>query len=46
VLSETIHVFGLDPALCMLQRTVHLDLDDLDGAIAELDRLHGQAEEH
>jgi len=41
---ESIHIFGLDPSASLLQREVDFDLDDVDGAIAELDRLHSQAE--
>jgi len=43
MLAESVHVFGLDATLSLLQRDVDFDLDDLDGAIAELDRLHSEA---
>ena len=36
---ETINVIGLDATLSLRQRQVNFDRDDVDGAIAELDRL-------
>ena len=39
MISETLHVIGLDPTMRRIQRTVEFDLDDVEGAIAELDRL-------
>ena len=44
MLTESIHVFGLDPTLSMLQRDLDFDLDDVDGAIEELDRLQSEAD--
>ena len=41
---DAIQVIGLDAALSLLQRVVDFDRDDVDGAIAELDRMHGQSE--
>jgi hypothetical protein len=43
MLSGSIHVFGLDETLSKLQRDVDFDLDDVDNAIAELDRLQSLA---
>ena len=42
--SDYIQVIGLDATLTMLQRMVDFDSDDVDRAIAELDRLQSQAE--
>jgi hypothetical protein len=44
MLTESIHVLGLDATLRLRQRQVHFDRDDVDGAIAELDRLYSQAD--
>ena len=44
LLLETISVVGLDATLGLLQREFDFDIDDVDGAIAELDRLHQQAD--
>jgi hypothetical protein len=44
MVTESIHVFGLDATLSLVQRDVDFDLDDMDGAIAELDRLQSQAD--
>jgi hypothetical protein len=44
MLFESIHAIALDPTLNLLQRSFDFDRDDLDGAIAELDRLHRHAE--
>jgi hypothetical protein len=41
---EAIQLMELDSTLTMLQRYVDFDVDDIDGAIAELDRLHSQAD--
>jgi hypothetical protein len=35
---------ALDATLSMEQRQVDFDRDDVDGAIAELDRMHSQSE--
>jgi hypothetical protein len=43
-LRENISVIGLDATLSKLQRHVDFDLDNVDGAIAELDRMHRQAD--
>ena len=42
--SDYINVFGFDATLRLLQRQVDFDRDDIDGAIAELDRMHRQAD--
>jgi hypothetical protein len=42
---ELIGVNQLDRSLRRLQRVVTFDLDDVDAAIAELDRLHAQIDE-
>jgi hypothetical protein len=42
--TESIQVLQLDATLTLVQRSVHFDADDLDGAIAELDRLHTEAD--
>lgn len=44
MVTESIHVFGLDATLSLVQRDIDFDLDDVDGAIAELDRLYRQSE--
>ena len=44
MVTESIHVFGFDATLSLLQRDVDFDLDDVDGAVAELDRLYSQSE--
>ena len=38
MLRENLQVIGLDATLSLLQRQVDFDIDDVDGAIAELDR--------
>jgi hypothetical protein len=42
--TDAIEVLELDSSLRLVQRVVDFDADDIDGAIAELDRLHGRAE--
>ena len=42
--TESIQVLELDASLSLLRRMFDFDLDDVDGAIAELDRLHSQAD--
>ena len=42
--TESIQVLELDASLRLLRRTFDFDPDDVDAAIAELDRLHSQAE--
>jgi hypothetical protein len=44
MLHESILVTSLDATLSLLQCAVEFDLDDVDGAIAELDRMHRQAD--
>ena len=44
MLIESIDVIGRDATLRLLQRVVSFDRDDLDGAIAELDRLQSQTD--
>ena len=44
MVTEYIHVFGFDATLSLVQRDVDFDLDDVDGAVAELDRLYSQSE--
>jgi hypothetical protein len=44
MLVEAIEVFGLDATLRRLHRQVSFERDDIDGAIAELDRLHREAD--
>ena len=44
MVTESIHVFGFDATLSLLQRDVDFDLDDVDGAVAELDRLYRQSD--
>ena len=44
MLGAAIQVVGLDATLRLLQRQVELDVDDVDGAVAELDRLHSQGD--
>ena len=43
-LREFIHVLELDASLTLLQRTFDFDVDDVDRAIAELDRMESQAD--
>jgi hypothetical protein len=42
-MTESIQVLELDATLTLVQRVVTFDVDELDGAIAELDRLHDEA---
>ena len=42
--TESIEVLELDASLSLLRRMFDFDHDDVDAAIAELDRLHGQSE--
>ena len=42
MLLDSIDVFGLGAALSLLQRQVSFDRDDVDGAIAELDRMQSE----
>jgi hypothetical protein len=44
MLSESIFVIGLDATLSLAHRAFDFDRDNVDGAIAELDRLHRQAD--
>jgi hypothetical protein len=44
MLFESIHVLARDATLRLLQRAVDFDIDDVDGAIAELDRMRSQAD--
>jgi hypothetical protein len=44
MLLEAVHVFALDATLSLVQREVDFDIDDVEGAIAELDRLYSQAD--
>ena len=44
MISETLHVLGLDPTLRLMQRTVEFDVDDIDAANEELDRLYREAD--
>ena len=44
MLFESIHVLALDATLSLAQREIDFDLDDIDGAMAELDRLHREAD--
>ena len=41
---ESIKVCGLDATASLVQHDIDFDLDDVDGAIAELDRLYRQSE--
>jgi hypothetical protein len=43
--TENVEVIGLDPTLTLLQVVIDFDADDIDAAIAELDRLHRQTKE-
>ncbi len=43
MLRESIQVLALDASLSLLQRQVDFDTEDIDAAIAELDRLHAEA---
>ena len=40
MVMESIHIYGLDARASLLQCDIDFDVDDVDGAIAELDRLH------
>ena len=42
--TESIQVMELDATLSLLRRWFDFDHDDVDGAIAELDRLHSQGD--
>jgi hypothetical protein len=42
--TESIEVLELDASLSLLRRMFDFDHDDVDAAIAELDRLHSQAD--
>ena len=42
--TESIQVVRLDASLSLMQRKIDFDHDDLEGAIAELDRLQSQAD--
>jgi hypothetical protein len=44
MMFESIHVIGLDDTLSLMYRSLDFDVDDIDGAIAELDRLQSQAD--
>jgi hypothetical protein len=44
MLTESIHVVALDATLSVLQRQIYFDRGDIDGAMAELDRLHSQVD--
>jgi hypothetical protein len=44
MLFESIHVLALDATLNLVQRQVDFDRDDVDGATAELDRLHRETD--
>jgi hypothetical protein len=44
MVRESITVIGLDATLRLAHRFIDFDVDDIDGAIAELDRLHSQAD--
>jgi hypothetical protein len=44
MVRESIVVIGLDATLGLMRRSIEFDVDDVDGAIAELDRLHSQSE--
>ena len=43
-LRESVIVLALDVTLSLVQRVVEFDLDDVDGAMAELDRLHSRTD--
>jgi hypothetical protein len=43
MLRDDVHVIGLDATLSKMQRQVDFDIDDVDGATAELDRMQSQA---
>jgi hypothetical protein len=45
MLLEAVHVFALDATLSLAQREIDFDVDEVDAAIAELDRLHLEAGE-
>jgi hypothetical protein len=42
--TESIQVVELDASLSLMQRKIDFDHNDVDGAIAALDRLHGKSE--
>ena len=44
MLTEFIVVVGADATLRLRQRQILFDRDDVDGAIAELERMHRQAD--
>jgi hypothetical protein len=44
MVRESIVVVGLDATLGRMHRSIEFDVDDVDGAIAELDRLQRQAD--
>jgi hypothetical protein len=44
MLGDSVQVVGLDVTLSLVQRLVDFDIEDVDGATAELDRLHSQAD--
>lgn len=44
MVTESIHAFGLDATLSLVQRDIDFDLDDVEGAVAEMDRLYRQSE--
>jgi hypothetical protein len=43
MVTESIHVVALDATLSVACRGIDFDLDDVEGAIAEMDRLQSQA---
>jgi hypothetical protein len=44
MLFESIHLLALDLTMRLVERVIDFDVDDVDGANAELDRLHSQAD--
>jgi hypothetical protein len=46
MVRESISLIEVDETLRRAHRLIDFDVDDVDGAIAELDRMHRQAEEH
>ena len=44
MVTESVHILGLDATLSVVQCDIDFDLDDMDAVIAELDRLHQQSE--
>jgi hypothetical protein len=44
MLFESIHLLALDATLTLVQRNVDFDIDDIEGANAELDRLQREAD--